>query len=148
MKYSIFGDGMKKSLMTVLLALLIGGGLAYYFLSDIRNDIKNETSKANAFQVGVFSKYENAIKKADETNGIVVNDNDLYRVYVAITTNSETTNKLSIYYNEQGINYYLKEININSSLSKKISEYESNLNKENYTNINQEILKEYQEENI
>ena len=104
--------------------------------------------KANAFQVGVFTSYDNALKVADRNNGIVVSDDDLYRVYVAISTNSEVIRKLEDYYDSIGLRYYLKEIDVSKTFSKNVTVYEEMILKssvDTYTTINLDVLHEYQE---
>lgn len=142
---------MKKVLVAVLLAVLIGGGMAFYFLKDIKLDsisLNEGMVKANAFQVGVFTSYDNALKVADRNNGIVVSDDDLYRVYVAISTNSEVIRKLEDYYDSIGLRYYLKEIDVSKTFSKNVTVYEEMILKssvDTYTTINLDVLHEYQE---
>ena len=58
---------MKKILIAVLLAIVVGGGLAFYFLKDLKfNEIAmaEGTISAKAFQVGVFTSYDNALNVA------------------------------------------------------------------------------------
>lgn len=142
---------MKKVLLFSLFALAIGGGLSLYFLKDKigkggSNDI--EYTKAQAFQVGVFSNYDNASRVALRNNGVVINDGDVYRVYVALLTDDEVIKKLESYYKEIGLNYYLKDITVNNKFTDSINSYEKMLLKsstETYGTINLDILHKYQE---
>ena len=107
-----------------------------------------EYTKAQAFQVGVFSNYDNASRVALRNNGVVINDGDVYRVYVALLTDDEVIKKLESYYKEIGLNYYLKDITVNNKFTDSINSYEKMLLKsstETYGTINLDILHKYQE---
>ena len=86
---------MKKVLIIILGAILIGGGLAYIVFNKIvfKEEDTVNTKVVNAFQIGVFSNYDNALKVADRNNGVVIMDDDLYRVYVAILSDKEAIKK-------------------------------------------------------
>ena len=54
---------MKKTLMIILSAILIGGGMAYLIFNKIViKDNNNDEYVATAFQIGAFSNYDNAIR--------------------------------------------------------------------------------------
>lgn len=139
--------------MIVLAALLLGGGSAYYLFNKVVvkaevNDTDEKYVSAKAFQVGAFTKYDNALKVAKNNNGIVISDNDIYRVYVAILTDSNLIEKLSKYYAEIGLNYYLRDVMVEEKfLSETHSLYEmmKKSSKDTYITINLEILKKYEE---
>ncbi len=141
---------MKRYLIIILLAILIGGGIAYFVFNKVvfKDDEILSSSSVMAFQVGVFSNYSNALKVANKNNGIVVLDNDLYRVYVAILNDKEAINKVSEYYKRIGLNYYLKEINVKKDFIIDIKDNEELIKKsdeETYTTINLDVLRKYQE---
>ena len=105
---------MKKVLIIILLALSIGGGIAYFMFT--REYVsESDKVKVKAFQVGVFTNYDNALKIADRNNGIVVNEDDLYRVYVSILSSKEAVDIMRRYYDSIGLHYYLKEIEVDVS---------------------------------
>lgn len=142
---------MKKLIGVISLALIIGGGLAFYFLHNHQKHDDDSKTSATAFQVGVFSKLENANKNAQKNNGVVIEDGDFYRVYIALSTREDLSQKLSQYYQKKGVNYYLKEISITPEFSETIKNYEEMLMKsseDTYETINIDILKKYQERNI
>ena len=64
---------MKKRLVVIVMALILGGGIAYFMFSREYVSESNKV-KVKAFQVGVFTNYDNALKVADRNNGIVVSD--------------------------------------------------------------------------
>lgn len=144
------GDMMKKVLIIGLVAILIGSGLAYFMFNKIvfKDEDVLDTKAVNAFQIGVFSNYDNALKVADRNNGIVIMDNNLYRVYVAILSDKEAIKKVSNYYEKIGLNYFLKEINVSKEFVKEIKEDEELIKKsssETYNTINLDVLNKYRE---
>lgn len=139
---------MKKYIIIVLCAVLVGGGLAYIIFNKIVFTDEEVISgvSVSAFQVGVFSNYDNAIKVADRNNGIVIVDDDLYRVYVAILSDKDAIKKVSEYYSEIGLNYYLKEINVSKEFVSEIKDDEELIKKssmETYNTINLDVLSKY-----
>lgn len=138
---------MKKTLIIILCAISLGGGIAYFLFNKVVAKENPNTSIVSAFQIGVFTEINNAQRIATRNNGIVVNDNDVYRVYVAILKDQEAVNKLKTYYEQIGLNYYLKQMEVDKKFTDSISTNEELLKKSNsetYTTINTEILKEYQ----
>lgn len=137
--------------MVVLLALVVGGGLSFYFLKGGlkgEKEIDIEYSKAQAFQVGVFSNYDNASKIALRNNGVVIEDGSVYRVYVALLTDDEVIKKLESYYEGIGLNYYLKDVMVSNKFTDSVGTYEKMLLKsseDTYGTINLDILHKYQE---
>ncbi len=140
---------MKRYLIIIVGAILVGGLLAYFtFNKLVLKPSDDSKTNASAFQVGVFSNYENAVKVADRNNGIVVPDDDLYRVYVAILKDNDAIEKVSKYYNEIGLNYYLKEITISKDFVIEIDDAEKLLKKsstDTYNAINLSVLSKYKE---
>ena len=140
---------MKKVLIIILCALLIGGGIAWFLFNKIvLEDDGLSNDEVTAFQVGVFSNYENAIRVAERNNGIVVSDSDLFRVYVAILYDDEAISKMMNYYDNIGLNYYLKKIRVSSDFIESISSSEELLLKsssDTYSVINLSVLEQYKE---
>ncbi len=139
---------MKKFLIVLLSAVLIGGGFAYFIFNKVT--MKDEVSLVDvkAFQIGVFSNYDNALRVANRNNGIVVNDSDVYRVYVAILSDSIAIDKLSKYYESIGLNYYIRNIKVSRSFMESISSSEELLkssNSDTYGVINLNVLSRYEE---
>lgn len=140
---------MKKVLIIILCALFLGGGIAWFLFNKIvleDNVLSND--EVTAFQVGVFTNYENAIRVAERNNGIVVSDSDLFRVYVAILYDDEAISKMMNYYDNIGLNYYLKKIRVSSDFIESISSSEELLLKsssDTYSVINLSVLEQYKE---
>lgn len=130
-------------------ALFLGGGIAWFLFNKIvlEDDVLSN-DEVTAFQVGVFSNYENAIRVAERNNGIVVSDSDLFRVYVAILYDDEAISKMMNYYDNIGLNYYLKKIRVSSDFIESISSSEELLLKsssDTYSVINLSVLEQYKE---
>ncbi len=139
---------MKKVLLILLSAILLGSGLAYLMFNKIVLNDKEETKIVKAFQIGVYSNYDNALKIAERNNGVVIMDDSLYRVYVAILSDKEAINKVKRYYDKIGLNYYLKEINVSKEFIKEIKEDEELIkrgNSDTYKTINLDVLNKYKE---
>lgn len=127
----------------------MGGGIAWFLFNKIvlEDDVLSN-DEATAFQVGVFTNYENAIRVAERNNGIVVSDSDLFRVYVAILYDDEAISKMMNYYDNIGLNYYLKKIRVSSDFIESISSSEELLLKsssDTYSVINLSVLEQYKE---
>lgn len=140
---------VKKVLIVILSAIMIGGGAAFYLFNKVVVKAEgSDVTLVNAFQIGAFTNYDNAQRIAIRNNGIVVNDDDIYRVYVAVLSDRDAIDKLKKYYEEIGLNYYLKEIAVNSSYIENIK-YEEELLKrsssDTYVTINREMLQKYEE---
>lgn len=138
---------MKKRLMVILFALVLGGGVAYFMFSrEYVSDVVKV--KVKAFQVGVFTNYDNALKVADRNNGIVVSDDDLYRVYVSILSSEEAVDKMRKYYDSIGLHYYLRDIEVNSEFLINVRNTEELLFRSDvdaYNIINLSVLSEFEE---
>ncbi len=147
---------MKKTLIIILIAIISGivMGFIFYQRFEINEVVfAKQDYSAKAVQVGVFSKLENALSIKDLYDGIIVNDENLYRVYINIIKDQEVLNIMKEYYNELGINYYLKDIEISKEFNDILDDYEiilKNQDISNYSLTINSILKEYSkyEENV
>ncbi len=134
-----------KPLIVFILGILLGYQICNtkYFVNLFKDTYK-------AFQVGVYTSYEAALTYSSKyKNSIIITDNELYRVYVAILKNENNIENMSSYLNSQGIDYYLKDIEIsNLEIKKEIKEYESVMSNENeivFLEINKLIIEKYRE---
>jgi UDP-N-acetylmuramoyl-L-alanyl-D-glutamate--2,6-diaminopimelate ligase len=100
-----------------------------------------------AFQVGVFSRVENATRVAELNNGIVVKEDDMYRVYIGILNNDKAVVNLSKFYDMYDINYYIRDIYVNGSVLESVRDLEQEIIKCNTdcTDIMLNILTRYQD---
>lgn len=139
---------MKKMLIVVFLAILFGGVCSFMiFRTLVKAD--NAYEEFVAFQIGVYTDYDNAVKVADRNNGIVVEDG-YFRVYVTFLRNEESILKMEKYFSEIGLNYYKKEILIDKKFGDDIYTYEDMILKsssDTFNTINKEILKVFEDYN-
>lgn len=122
-------DKLKKYLIPIFLAIGIGfvfGLISFKKFEENINDIMTgESKKLVAFQVGVFNNLENANEKATTCNGLVINDQDMYRVYVAVVSDGEAKESVKKYYENKGIDYYIRNLEYDEDIYNEIKEYEA-----------------------
>lgn len=137
-----------NKLIKSLFILIFGIILGYYICESRPLEIFNTNYKA--FQVGVYTSLESATTYSTKyKNATIIQDNELYRVYVAILKDKNNIENMSRYLDRQGIDYYLKDLSIsNKNLKKTLNEYENVMNNENevvFLEINKMIMQTYKE---
>lgn len=132
-----------------MLAVIVGFSFGYLFLRKFNNEVITEVSSIKsqcyAFQIGVYRNKENALKAANDSRGIVILDNDFYRVYIALLKDENLIESLKSYYDTKNVNYYLKAIYISDKTSSILDNYEIILKRtsiDNYEAIIENMLKE------
>lgn len=142
---------MKKNIIIFLIAIIVGTLIfsIIYYKSFKVNEITSEKDlNVKAFQIGVYTNYDNALKVAERNNGIVVSDNEYYRVYIAILNDQDAIKILEEYYQDIGLKYYLKDVSVTQEFLDIIVEDEEllkNSSTETYTTINIDVLMKYEE---
>ena len=146
---------MKKTILTIVLAILIGFTFGFFFLKKFTpktiTEVSNIKSQVYAFQIGVYKNKDNATKNATTNNSSVVEDNNLYRVYIALLKDQTLIDNLKKYYDSIGLNYYLKAINVSYNTENIINNYElllNNCDSSNYDMILSSMLKEIDSSNL
>lgn len=137
-----------KKLIKPIFILLLGILFGYYICEIKLLDIF--ITKYKAFQVGVYTSLDAAtIYSTKYKNATIIQDNELYRVYVAILKDKTNIENMSKYLDSEGIDYYLKDINIDDkNLKRLINEYENVMNSESeivFLEINKLIMEKYKE---
>lgn len=131
---------MKKTIISIFLAMIVGFTFGFFFLKKFNTEtiteVSNIKSQVYAFQIGVYKNRDNALNAANTNKGIVILDNDIYRVYIAILKDQTLIDNLKSYYSSIGLNYYLKAINVSSKTSSIIDNYESLLKSCDNSNYN------------
>lgn len=146
---------MKKTIISIFLAMIVGFTFGFFFLKKFNTEtiteVSNIKSQVYAFQIGVYKNKDNALNAANTNKGMVILDNDIYRVYIAILKDETLIDNLKDYYDSLGINYYLKAINVSSKTNNIIDNYESLLNNcdsSNYSMVLDSMLKEIDSNNL
>lgn len=137
-----------KKVLKIIIVFIIGIICGYYICNINPKKIFDTSYKA--FQVGVYTTEELAnTYKSKYKNAIVIKDNELYRVYVAILRKENNIENMSNYLNKNNIDYYIKEVNISDkNLKNTINEYESIMNNNSeivFLEINKMIMERYEE---
>ena len=131
---------MKKTIISIFLAMIVGFTFGFFFLKKFNTEtiteVSNIKSQVYAFQIGVYKNKDNALNAAKTNKGIVILDNNIYRVYIAILKDQTLIDNLKSYYSSIGLNYYLKAINVSSKTSSIIDNYESLLKSCDNSNYN------------
>ena len=137
---------IKDYIIIIVVVILIRTFLVTPAIVD--GDSMNETLlDGNLVLINKLTYRINDINRFD----IVVLDNDIYRVYIAILKDETLIDNLKDYYDSLGINYYLKAINVSSKTNNIIDNYESLLNNcdsSNYNMVLDSMLKEIDSNNL
>jgi len=144
---------MKNFFVISLAGIMLGTIFALYMFSNINESVAmviKEENIATAFQVGVFSIYENALKVTNTyEDAYIYQDEDKYRVFLAIYQSPEIIKIMHDYYKTQNIDIYLKKITVNSEFFEELKNYEKLLNATNnintYIKANKNILGAYKD---
>ena len=138
---------MKKAIYIII--FMLSTIVFYYFIFISNNKINNKNEyDVFALQAASFDNIDNAsIYKANLPSSIIVKQNNLYNVYVGMYKDIDLVNKMIVYFEDNNINIYLKNIKVNKDLYNKLDNYEKILINSNdvrvYKNINQSILDMY-----
>ena len=121
-----------KKLLPYLCSLALGLVFGFLLFQDADFNIKEvfaDTLTATAFQLGVFNNEQSATELKNKYDGsLIMQDEDVYRVYYSILTNPKVIAKMEKYLQDASINYYLKEITVkDAELIKAINEYENTM---------------------
>ena len=115
----------------------------------INSNFKLEEKLITVFQVGVFKNKVNALSEAKKYNGIVHEDKDYYRVYIAAYQNEKIISKMKKYYDDNGVAIYLKKIKAEDDYLNTINKYEKLLQNSNdeeiYPNLNKLLINKLEE---
>ncbi len=139
---------MKKNILLIASSLILGIIITFFVLNK-ENIYAKEKYKVYAFEVGSYNTYENALNNNLNIPYIIVNHDNLYKLYIAIFEDLDITNDMLLYFKQNNINPYLKMIEVDKDFYNKLLQYEELIKKledtKAYDQINQSILKEYGE---
>lgn len=140
---------MKKSIIMIIFSIIIGI-LFTFFVLNKENTYAKEEYLVYAFQVGAFEKEENAIEYSKKLpTSIVIREDNLYKIYIAIYKDIDIINQMVVFFENQNINIYLRNIKANRNFYKLLENYEKLIKeskeKNIYNKVNQSILNSYLE---
>jgi len=145
---------MKKIIIPILIALIIGSIFGFFIFKNIDTNIETVffgTKELTIFQAGVFLNEENANKFASNFKStLVYKDDDFFRVYLAILNDTKSIEIMKEHFNLENINYYIRTITIReNAFIKELQKYETLLlnstQNSTYDMVNQRILELYKE---
>lgn len=101
---------MKQTIKVIIFSCFVGTIMAGVFFLNIKEKAEAKvTPIVYAFQVGVFKNISNAEKEKNNYSfAKIVKDGDLYRVFIGVTVKNK--DMLKEKFDNQNINYYIKEI--------------------------------------
>ena len=118
-----------KFLIPIIFSIIIGFLLGQVFFTEYSNEVLtvfNEGENVYFIQAGVYNNLEsidNSIK--NNNNYLVEQEKDGYHIYVGITKNEKTAEKIKGIYENKGNNIYIKQKKLtNNSFLSILSEYD------------------------
>ena len=143
---------MKKNFWIPLtIAIILGFISAQIVYSTYRNNLSSSSYNAYLLQIASFENVDSiSSDMKNNTDYLIVNENNMYNVYVGITTDLSNANKIKNIYEKKDIEVYIKPTVINniefvSNLEQYdllISEFE---NEDNLISISDVVLSSYEE---
>ena len=122
---------MKKYIFTFLIAIVVGFFLAFFFIKQYDNysgiKVSSRGNELYFIQYGVFSSIDSMEKETIALENYVYNISDnMYYVYVGITSNGDNANKIISYYKELGYETLIKKYEIaNTKFLEELANYDS-----------------------
>lgn len=145
---------MKKIIVPLICAVLVGLGLGLYLFSQYENKLETVFQGDEIIyilQIGVYSSEENAKKYSTKVDYYIIHHDDkYYRVYGAITHNKDLINRLKEYLIAKGNDIYVREIPINNlEFLELLKQYDlllqSSSGDDELLQIEKQILSKYEE---
>ena len=143
---------MKKNFwIPLIVAIVLGFVSAQIVYSTYRNNLSSSSYNAYLLQIASFENVDSiSSDMKNNTDYLIVNENNMYNVYVGITTDLSNANKIKNIYEKKDIEVYIKPTVINniefvSNLEQYdllISEVE---NDDNLISISDVVLSSYEE---
>ena len=141
---------LMRKLLPYIFSLIVGSvfGFLIFNSREVNLNVFKEEIKATGFQLGVFNSNELAKEYVQKfPSSIIINEGDVYRVYISVLTNAKTIDKMEKYLLDEKISFYKKDITINDKgLIKALQTYENTMlegNNTTFWNINKLIMESY-----
>lgn len=125
-----------KKIMPYVISLILGTVFGYLVFDRTDFDIKEvfgEYEEVTGFQIGVFNDLSVAREfKGRYSSSVVLEDDDVYRVYYSILKSDDVVSKMEDYLSDRQISFYKKKLVIHDGeLIKAINTYEGGILKGN-----------------
>ena len=138
---------MKKNIVIIMVSIALRILFTFFFLNK-ENIYAKEEYLVYAFQVGAYTKKDNAEEFLREIpSGIIIEEDNLYKVYACIYKNIDLVNKMVVYLENKGINVYLKTLPVTKKFYNILSNYEKIVLNSSldsiYDQVNNSILTSY-----
>lgn len=111
---------MKKIVIFVLSASLIGGIIGIYYYTNVKYTFN--IKEVFLFQTGVYSNYDKAMIASGDNKKIYF-DGNLYHVYDSIVNTDNSKEKMVEYYNQNNIEYFIKAQLVNEDIFNELYKY-------------------------
>ena len=124
---------IKKIVILLIIALFFSSIIYFKY-----NKEKNIAKEYYILQVGAYSNYDNVVKNTRELeNYIVYEENNLYKIFIGITSDTEIYNKLVTTY-ASNLSTFKKTVKINNEeIENKINNFDKVIkNTDDKTNLN------------
>lgn len=124
---------IKKIVILLIIALFFSSIIYFKY-----NKEENITKEYYILQVGAYSNYDNVVKNTrDLENYIVYEENNLYKIFIGITSDTEIYNKLVTTY-ASNLSTFKKTVKINNEeIENKINNFDKVIkNTDDKTNLN------------
>ena len=143
---------MKKNFWIPLtLAIVLGFVSAQIVSSTYRNNLSSSSYNAYLLQIASFENVDSiSSDMKNNTDYLIVNENNMYNVYVGITTDLSNANKIKNIYEKKNIEVYIKPTVINNiEFVSNLEQYDLLLseveNEDNLISISDVVLSSYEE---
>ena len=110
---------MKKYFVTILMAIIVGFFLAYFFIKQYDDykgiGVSSSTEELYFIQYGVFSNKESLEENTISLGNYIYNvEDDKYYVFIGITAIEDNAKKISDYYKTLGYETIIKKYQISN----------------------------------
>lgn len=143
---------MKKNFWIPLtIAIVLGFVSAQIVYSTYRNNLSSSSYNAYLLQIASFENIDSiSSDMKNNTDYLIVNENNMYNVYVGITTDLSNANKIKNIYEKKNIEVYIKPTVINNiEFVSNLEQYDLLLseveNEDNLISISDVVLSSYEE---
>lgn len=121
-----------KKIMPYMISLILGTVFGYLVFDRTNFDIKEvfgEYEEVTGFQIGVFNDLGVAKEfKSRYSSSVVLEDDDVYRVYYSILKSDDVVSKMEDYLSDREISFYKKKLVIHDGeLIRAINTYEDGI---------------------